>query len=138
MRPDEIARTSAELDVRVGGSYRIVMRSATAEYTYTGEYLEIHPYERLVFTWRVSADWPQASIVTVELHPQQDGTQLELTPTAARRRVCSQLSGRLAEHYREIRGAPACPSGTIEQHRDRRFSLAAVDSGQLTKEAFYV
>jgi len=79
MRPDEITSTSAELDVHVGGSYRIVMRSATAEYIHTGEYLEIHPYERLDFTWRASADWPQASIVTVELLPQQDGTQLELT-----------------------------------------------------------
>ena len=56
MRPDKVPSSSGELDVRVGGSYCIVMGCATAEYIHTGEYLEIHPYERLAFTWRASAD----------------------------------------------------------------------------------
>ena len=42
----------AEIDVRVGGRLRLVMRSPDGEeFGGTGEYLEINPPERLVFTW---------------------------------------------------------------------------------------
>jgi uncharacterized protein YndB with AHSA1/START domain len=42
----------AEVDVRVGGSLRLVMRSpAGQEFGGRGEYLEITHPERLVFTW---------------------------------------------------------------------------------------
>jgi uncharacterized protein YndB with AHSA1/START domain len=42
----------AELDVRVGGKLRLVMRRPDGqEFGGSGEYLEITPPERLVFTW---------------------------------------------------------------------------------------
>ena len=78
MQPDAVNNTTAELDVCVGGSYRIVMRSPNNEYVRTGEYLEIHPPHRLVFTWR-SSDWYENSVVTVDMTPQEDGTLLEVT-----------------------------------------------------------
>jgi len=56
MRPNRVTSTSAELDARVGGPYRIVMGSAMAENLLTGEYLEIRPTKRLAFIWRASAD----------------------------------------------------------------------------------
>jgi uncharacterized protein YndB with AHSA1/START domain len=42
----------AEVDVRVGGRLRLVMRSPEgAEFGGTGEFVEIRPPERLVYTW---------------------------------------------------------------------------------------
>jgi uncharacterized protein YndB with AHSA1/START domain len=45
--------TLAEVDLRVGGAVRIVMRDPAkdAEYGGGGQYLEIDPPRRLVFTW---------------------------------------------------------------------------------------
>jgi uncharacterized protein YndB with AHSA1/START domain len=45
--------TLAEVDLRVGGAVRIVMRDPgkDAEYGGGGQYLEIDPPRRLVFTW---------------------------------------------------------------------------------------
>jgi uncharacterized protein YndB with AHSA1/START domain len=45
--------TLAEVDLRVGGAVRIVMRDPEkdAEYGGGGQYLEIDPPRRLVFTW---------------------------------------------------------------------------------------
>jgi uncharacterized protein YndB with AHSA1/START domain len=43
----------AEVDVRVGGRLRLVMRNPDgAEFGGEGRYVEISPPERLVFTWR--------------------------------------------------------------------------------------
>jgi uncharacterized protein YndB with AHSA1/START domain len=43
----------AEVDVRVGGRLRLVMRSPEGdEFGGTGEFVEIRPPERLVYTWR--------------------------------------------------------------------------------------
>jgi uncharacterized protein YndB with AHSA1/START domain len=42
----------AEVDLRVGGTIRLTMRNPDGEeYTGGGEYLEVRPPERLVFTW---------------------------------------------------------------------------------------
>jgi uncharacterized protein YndB with AHSA1/START domain len=55
----------AEVDVRVGGSLRLVMRSPDGdEFGGSGEYREIIPPERLVFTW------------TWDGHEGHGGTQL--------------------------------------------------------------
>ena len=45
--------TEAEVDLRVGGTVRVVMRDpeADAEYGGGGTYTEIHPPRRLAFTW---------------------------------------------------------------------------------------
>jgi uncharacterized protein YndB with AHSA1/START domain len=42
----------AEVDVRVGGKLRLVMRSPDGqEFGGSGEYVEVRPPQRLVFTW---------------------------------------------------------------------------------------
>jgi uncharacterized protein YndB with AHSA1/START domain len=62
----------AQADVRVGGSYRLTMRDPESgeEHTVGGEYVEVEPPERLVYTWTWESndeDSPSAgSIVTVE------------------------------------------------------------------------
>lgn len=67
----------AEADVRVGGRYRLVTQSPDgSEHDVSGIYREIVPNEKLVFTW----EWPSTpdgeSVVTVELTPAGDGTEL--------------------------------------------------------------
>src|SRR5262249_44362051 len=67
----------AEVDLRIGGRLRLVMRSpAGDEFGGGGEYLEITPPTRLVFTWTWDrADPGRASqLVEVELTDNRDGT----------------------------------------------------------------
>lgn len=42
---------SCQVDLTVGGRYRIAMRTQSGEHTVTGTYLEIVPNRRLRFTW---------------------------------------------------------------------------------------
>lgn len=78
--PGELTVEEAELDVRVGGGYRIVMRSPEGEsHSPSGLYEEIVPNERLVFSWR----WAGSELVTrvtVALRAV-DGGRTELTLT---------------------------------------------------------
>jgi uncharacterized protein YndB with AHSA1/START domain len=81
---------TAEVDLRVGGRLRIVMRGDGRVIEHVGEYLEIEPPRRLVFTWTSAFTDGRPSVVTVELEPDgDDATQLRLVhselpePTAA-------------------------------------------------------
>ncbi len=69
----------AELDVRVGGRFRIVMRGAHADYEHEGKYLEVVPPERLVFTWISKGTQNKSPLVTVELQERGNQTLLTLT-----------------------------------------------------------
>jgi uncharacterized protein YndB with AHSA1/START domain len=67
----------AEVDPRVGGSLRLVMRSPDGEeFGGRGEYVEITPSERLVFTWTWAghAGHEGTQLVEVEFRERQDGT----------------------------------------------------------------
>jgi uncharacterized protein YndB with AHSA1/START domain len=80
MCPDPIRETVAELDVRVGGQFRIVMRTDTHEVVHTGQYREITPPRRLVFTWMSSHTRGRETLVTIELSAREpDETELVLT-----------------------------------------------------------
>ncbi|MCL4245778.1 MAG: SRPBCC domain-containing protein [Candidatus Dadabacteria bacterium] len=63
--------------LEVGGGFRINMRSPDgAEYMHTGEYRDIQPNERLVFTW--NSDYAQDTVVTVSFRPVPDGTEVTI------------------------------------------------------------
>ena len=86
-KPDEMARwffvsadwrAEAEVDLRVGGQYRLTMfTDLGSELVQTGEYREISPPDRLVFTWNSHA--VQDTLVTVEFAEVDGGTSLKLT-----------------------------------------------------------
>lgn len=82
MCPDpEMSEASVEVDFRVGGRFRIVMHGAEQDYDHTGEYVEIDPPRRLVFTWisHFIRDAEQRTRVTLELEDAGEGkTQLLL------------------------------------------------------------
>jgi uncharacterized protein YndB with AHSA1/START domain len=69
-----------EVDVRVGGRYRIKMNAPDGEvHDVSGVYREVVPNERLVFTWAWRTTPERESLVTVTLHPAGSGTALTLT-----------------------------------------------------------
>jgi len=79
MRPGETNAAVVEVDPRVGGCFRIVMQHAHCGYEHTGEYLAIVPPSLLSFTWISAATDHRPTVVTVELHERDGGTELVLT-----------------------------------------------------------
>ncbi len=80
--PEGYENPGAEIDLRVGGRYRIAMRRVPdGEVFYVaGEYLEVIAPERLTFTWQWERD-PVPKVetrVTVEFRETVDGTEVTL------------------------------------------------------------
>ena len=70
----------AEVDLRVGGRYRLVMKSPDGEFFRVGgTYLDIERPHRLAFTWAWESKPEEESLVTVELQSSGQGTELTLT-----------------------------------------------------------
>ena len=70
---------TATLDVRVGGKYHMDMHYQGKSYPHEGEYLEVKPPARLVFTWASDATNWLPTIVTVEFRAVGGQTELTLT-----------------------------------------------------------
>jgi uncharacterized protein YndB with AHSA1/START domain len=77
--PLTIRAVVAELDVRVGGHLRIVMRRDDGDHEIRGVYREVQPPKRLVFSWTSSATRGEETVVTVELRAVGTRTELALT-----------------------------------------------------------
>jgi uncharacterized protein YndB with AHSA1/START domain len=76
----------AEVDLRPGGRYRLAMTDTDKQETHVvvGEYKEIQPPERLVYTWTWESNTDEMkgsdnSLVTVEFEEADGGTQVSLT-----------------------------------------------------------
>ncbi|MBI3757959.1 MAG: SRPBCC domain-containing protein [Deltaproteobacteria bacterium] len=79
MCPEATTLAEVRLDVRVGGQFCIVMRGESGDLVHTGEYREIQPPRKLVFTWRSAGTHEKETLVTVELYPRGNKTELVLT-----------------------------------------------------------
>jgi len=80
MAPGSVSRSVVELDPRVGGRFRIVMRGPDRDHAHEGEYLVVDRPRRLVFSWISEATGGRATTVSVELAPHGSGeTELTLT-----------------------------------------------------------
>jgi uncharacterized protein YndB with AHSA1/START domain len=66
MGPANFACPEAEIDFRVGGAYRVMIKSAEhGENWFGGVYREIEQGRRLVFTFRWDNDGPSAGVETL-------------------------------------------------------------------------
>ena len=81
--PENVQTRDLIADARVGGKFRWdLTNSEGEEMTVHGEYRELQPGKKIVFSWQWldDEDWEnQISIVTVELFDREGGTELRLT-----------------------------------------------------------
>jgi uncharacterized protein YndB with AHSA1/START domain len=78
--PGDTTAVRVEMDVRVGGRYRVVLRAASGEeHRVGGIYREVVPGRKLVFTWAWESTPQRLSLVTVEIAPAAGGASLLLT-----------------------------------------------------------
>jgi uncharacterized protein YndB with AHSA1/START domain len=79
MCPGDVVSAEATLDVRVGGSYRIVMKLEEGEHVHVGTYQVVDPPSKLVFTWSGADNPGEITLVTVEFIAHGDESELVLT-----------------------------------------------------------
>lgn len=115
-----VVLSTCEADVRVGGRYRYVLRRGDDEIGFSGEYLEISPPHRLVYTQVFEPMAENGSVtVTVTLTEQNGATELvahENYPSA---------------EVREIVIASGMESGMRETMEQLEALLAELDSAPL-------
>ena len=70
-----------QLDVRVGGRFRIVMQKhgESEEHDVSGVYREVIPNEKLVFTWAWKTTPERESLVTITFKDDGGGTLMTFT-----------------------------------------------------------
>ena len=80
--PEKVQTRNLIADARVGGKFRWDLTNSEGEkMTCLGEYRELQPGKKIVFTWQWDddEDWANhTSVVTVELSDRDSGTELRL------------------------------------------------------------
>jgi uncharacterized protein YndB with AHSA1/START domain len=80
--PEKVQTRNLIADARVGGKFRWDLTNSEGEkMTCLGEYRELQPGKKIVFTWQWDddEDWANhTSVVTVELSDRDGGTELRL------------------------------------------------------------
>lgn len=75
--PEGVRCAEATIDARVGGRYRITNELPDGRrVVIAGEYVEVEPATRLVFTWRLEHGPDHDERVTVLFEPVEDGTEI--------------------------------------------------------------
>jgi uncharacterized protein YndB with AHSA1/START domain len=115
-RPDLMARwmspfpgavdCKASCDFRPGGAFRLVMTSEDLSREVSGTYLQIDRPRKLVFTWMGPLTNHVNTLVTLELNPRGDETDLVLTherlPTDAIVEGHTKGWGHILDHLAEM------------------------------------
>jgi uncharacterized protein YndB with AHSA1/START domain len=95
----------ATCDLRPGGAFSLVMASQESRREVSGTYVEIDRPRKLVFTWIGPLTNNANTLVTVELHPRGDETDLVLTherlPTPAIVEGHTRGWGHILDHLAE-------------------------------------
>lgn len=78
--PGALTVSFAEIDLRVGGRYRIHMRQPDGtEHRVSGVYREVDPPNRVAYTWSWDGDHPvKDSVVTLDFIERGDSTEVVL------------------------------------------------------------
>lgn len=97
----------ADLDLRIGGRFRLSMQFDWGAMVAVGEYREIVEPERLVFTFSWDGDpTGEETLVTLVLREAEGGTETDLSPRRLRR------SGGRGESSRRLAGLCGAASGS--------------------------
>jgi uncharacterized protein YndB with AHSA1/START domain len=72
----EEGSVKADIDLRVGGNYRIGFRANGTYSEVGGVYREVVPNRRLVFSWAWHSTPERESLVTISIRPEGNGTLL--------------------------------------------------------------
>lgn len=76
--PGEDMSAEVTNNLELGGSYTLRMLAKNGDvYTHVGEYKEITPPEKLVFTW--NSDFVQNTVVTVTFAESDSGTEVTVS-----------------------------------------------------------
>jgi len=96
----------ASCDLRPGGAFSLVMASEGSSKEVSGTYVQIDRPRKLVFTWIGPLTDNVNTLVTVELHPRGDETDLVLTheriPTQAIREGHTKGWGNILDHLADV------------------------------------
>lgn len=66
-----------QIDPKVGGKFSFLVERSGEKLDHIGEYIELRPYNRLVFTWSIDPHPP--SYVYIDIDSIADGCELTLT-----------------------------------------------------------
>jgi uncharacterized protein YndB with AHSA1/START domain len=95
----------ASCDLRPGGAFSLVMSSGESRREVSGTYVQVDRPRKLVFTWIGTLTNNVNTLVTVELNPRGDETELVLTherlPTPAIREGHTMGWGNILDHLAE-------------------------------------
>jgi uncharacterized protein YndB with AHSA1/START domain len=86
--------TRVEIDGRVGGCFRFAEQWNGKIIEHTGEYVEIVPHRRLVFTLSMEDHWYVTTRVVVEITPLKAGCELTLIHEDVPRHYADHTEGR--------------------------------------------
>jgi len=79
MCPGDVVSAEAVLDVRVGGSLRIIMRAEDRVHEHVGTYQIVDPPAKLAFTWSGVENQEEITLVTVDFFAHGDESELVIT-----------------------------------------------------------
>ena len=78
--PQSVVCVDAEIDLRVGGRYRIANQFPDGKLVWiAGEFETIEPPHKLVYTWRLEPEAGASERVTVAFEPRGDATEVIVT-----------------------------------------------------------
>jgi uncharacterized protein YndB with AHSA1/START domain len=78
--PRGVQCTDAQVDLRIGGRYRIANQFPDGKILWiTGEFERIEPPRKLVYTWRLEAQTDTFERVTVQFEPRGAETEVVVT-----------------------------------------------------------
>jgi uncharacterized protein YndB with AHSA1/START domain len=113
MCPGDVILAEAQLDFRVGGRFRIIMKGEREDYDHNGTFQVIEPPAKLSFTWISKGTDLKTTLVTVELFEREGATELILTherfPSADRMRHHKSGWGQIADRLAEYLQAAKTP-----------------------------
>ena len=104
---------SCEMDVRVGGGYRLVFAAEPQPMAFFGKYLEVTPHSRL--SWS-NDESPDGAITTVTFEESRGRTRvvvLDLYPSkeSLDAAIASESTGGFTDQFEQLDGLLLSPSG---------------------------